>query len=68
MPAPETWAAILRDPSLTDDIFGVQVSFAYALDREISGGLASWPKAMALEERILLTVILNLSWKPSANQ
>ena len=68
MPPPETWAAILRDPSLTDDIFGVHVSFAYELDREICIGLASWPKAMALEERILLTVILNLSWKPRASQ
>lgn len=66
VPPPENWVAILKAPSLSDGIFGAQVSFAYQFDREVSAGLANWIEAMPLEERILIVVILSLSWRAEA--
>jgi hypothetical protein len=66
MPPHEAWAASLEDPNLSDAIFGAQLSFAYEFDREISAGIAPWSDSMPLEERILIVVALNLSWRPRA--
>jgi hypothetical protein len=61
LPAPEAWSAILSNDRLTDAMFGVHATFAYQLDRELCESVSAWAKAMPLEERILLIVVLDLS-------
>jgi hypothetical protein len=68
LPSPENWVAILQSHNITDEIFGAQLTFAYQFDRDLSARLAAWTEAMPLEERILLILILNLSWAPVSRQ
>ena len=67
MPPTECWVAILQNPSLTDEVIGLHITFAYQFDREVSAGLPPWSEAMPVEERILLLVILSLSWRPGSS-
>jgi len=67
MPPTERWVAILQNPSLTDEVIGLHITFAYQFDREVSAGLPPWKETMPLEERILLLVILSLSWRPGSS-